>query len=65
MSSEEKQRVMEMWNEHLERHNIRLKFLSSNAAQEEKFNADFKENVVRSKKLTHEEKMEILRYAEL
>jgi len=56
---------MEMWNEHLERHNIRLKFLSSNAAQEEKFNADFKENVVRSKKLTHEEKMEILRYAEL
>ncbi|QLJ53259.1 MAG: hypothetical protein Sv326_1084 [Candidatus Fermentimicrarchaeum limneticum] len=65
MSSDEKQRIIEMWDGHIEKHDIRLKFLSSNATQEEQFDADFKENVLQSKKLTNEEKQEVLRYAEL
>jgi len=65
MSSEEKQRIIEMWDRHMEKQGIRLKFLSSNAAQEESFGADFKENVLQSKNLTSEEKQEILRHAEL
>ena len=65
MSSEEKQCIIEAWDEHIKKHNIRFKFFSSNAVQEEQFDTDFKENILHSKKLTYEEKDEILRYAEL
>jgi hypothetical protein len=65
MSSEEKQYIIEAWDKHIMKHNIRFKFFSSNATQEELFGADFKEHILQSKKLTYEEKDEILRYAEL
>ena len=65
MSCDEKQRIIEAWEEHVKKHAIRSKFSSSNATQEEKFDSDFKCNILQSKKLTYEEKNEILRYAEL
>jgi hypothetical protein len=65
MSSEEKQYIIEAWDKHIEKHNIRFKFFSSNATQEEQFGVDFKEHILQSKKLTYEEKDEILHYAEL
>ena len=65
MSCDEKQRIIEAWDEHIKKHNIRFKFFSSNATQEEQFDADFKENIMQSKKLTYQEKGEILQYAEL
>jgi len=65
MSSDEKQRIIEAWEEHVKKHDIRSKFLTSNATQEEKFSADFKENILQSKKLTEGEKLEILQRAEL
>jgi len=65
MSFEEKQRIIEAWDEHIKKHNIRFKFFTSNATQEEQFDGDFKENVLQSKKLTNEEKGEILQYISL
>jgi len=65
MSFEEKQYIIDAWDEHLKKHNIRFKFFSSNATQEEQFDTDFKENIMQSKKLTYKEKDEILQYAEL
>jgi hypothetical protein len=65
MSCDEKQRIIDAWDEHIKKHNIRFKFFSSNATQEEQFDADFKENILHSKKLTYQEKDEILQYAEL
>jgi hypothetical protein len=65
MSSDEKQRIMEMWDEHVKKHVIRLKFFSSNATQEEEFGTNFKENILQSKKLTNDEKLELLQVAGL
>ena len=65
MTFDEKQRIIESWEEHVKKHAIRFKFSTSNATQEEQFNEDFKENILQSKKLTREEKMEIIQQAEL
>jgi hypothetical protein len=65
MSSDEKQRIIESWEEHVKKHNIRSKFSSSSSTQEDKFDEDFKSNILQSKKLTHGEKLEIIQQAEL
>ena len=65
MGLEEKQRIIEAWDVHIKEHNIRIKFVSINAEQEETFNASFKENILQSKKLSSEEKSEIIMYAKL
>lgn len=49
----------------MKEHHIRIKFFSINAEQEETFNISFKENILQSKKLSHEEKYEIIVYAQL
>ena len=65
MSLEEKQRIIEAWDEHMKKQDIRFKFLTLNATQEEKFDVDFRENVLQSRKLSNEEKDEILQYVNL
>jgi len=65
MSYEEKRRIIEAWDEHLKKHDIRCRFLTNNAEQEDKFNIDFKGNILQSRKLTSEEKFEIIQYAKL
>jgi hypothetical protein len=65
MSCDEKQRIIEAWDEHVKKHEVRFRFSTINAEQEEQFNTDFKGNILQSKKLTDEEKLEILEYAKL
>jgi hypothetical protein len=65
MSSEEKDRIIESWEEHVKKHDIRSKFSTSSSTQEDKFDEDFKVNIMQSKKLTQEEKREIIQRAEL
>ena len=65
MSSDEKQRIIESWEEHVKKHDIRSKFSTSSSTQEEKFDVDFKENILQSRKLTHGEKLEIIQHAGL
>ncbi|NYZ78770.1 hypothetical protein H0N99_01335 [Candidatus Micrarchaeota archaeon] len=65
MSSDEKQRIIESWEEHVKKHDIRSKFFSSSSTQEEKFDVDFKFNILQSRKLTQGEKLEIIQHAGL
>jgi len=65
MSSEEKDRIIEAWEEHVKKHNIRSKFFSSSSTQEDKFDDDFRNNILQSKKLTHGEKLEIIQQVAL
>jgi len=65
MSSDEKERIIEAWDEHVKKHCIRLKFLTNSVTQEEQFNLDFKNNILQSRKLSGDEKLEIIQHAEL
>lgn len=65
MSVEEKQRIIDAWDKHIERTNCQHKFASFSSIAEEAFCETFRMGIMAHGSLTKKEKLEICAYARL